>query len=327
MPSSSFPTETIVRTLGRADKQISLSIVSCPPIDVDVVLKTHAFDNVMRQVESYLDKFDYAELSSFLLANIPGTSVAAADQANECGRNIRLSLFSVENISQVISFHDSDGKMLAIDKVIKPIAERPRDISWVSIEFRLDASPFLPQEISHDLHPEPFIGVFKFRLPQTPIENDGTPVKRRLFDADPSKAAVSTKLDIKDLPLLDVEGSHDISQVGLEDGSDTLECYTEAVLSLLSEDQMFYLWRSSTARATAEPNIPKTLARALFAGPRPDGTDGTSYSSTFIGSFDFLESQASFDYVFPKPIKLMGNLNAETMESFDKFVIHQQFFV
>jgi hypothetical protein len=76
MPSSSFPTETIVRTLGRADKQISLSIVSCPPIDVDVVLKTHAFDNVMRQVESYLDKFDYAELSSFLLANIPGTSVS-----------------------------------------------------------------------------------------------------------------------------------------------------------------------------------------------------------------------------------------------------------
>jgi hypothetical protein len=134
-----------------------------------------------------------------------------------------------------------------------------------------------------------------------------------LFEKQPDPALAESKLDVSDLPHLDEASSYDISQLGLEDGTDTLETYTDAVLDLLSNDQMFYLWRRSTARAKSEPNIPKTLARALFAGQGSDGTDGATLASTFVDSFEFLEQQASFDMIFSKPVKLEGQPNAKRL--------------
>jgi hypothetical protein len=118
----------VVHTLGRADKQISLSFVSCPPIDANVVLKTHAFDNVLRQVESYVETFDYAELSSFLLAVIPGNGVTAHEQATEFGKRIRDNLLSVTNVGSVINFFNSKGEQLPFNDVFKPPHERPKDV-------------------------------------------------------------------------------------------------------------------------------------------------------------------------------------------------------
>jgi hypothetical protein len=241
----------VVKTLGRADKQIPLSIVSCPPIDADIVLKTHAFDNVIKQVESYLDTFDYSELSSFLLANIPGTSITAAEQATECGRGIRDSLFSVASISGVINFHDSEGQELATDKVIKPVPERPKDISSVSLAVKVDAKAFLPAEVSDDPNPEPFFGVFLLNLPQTLINTDGSPA-RRLFGEENLNSPPKKKIDVGDLPLLTTDGTVDVSKLGDKDGTDTLEDYSTAVINLLSDAQAFTYGNAPRLRVRAD---------------------------------------------------------------------------
>jgi hypothetical protein len=329
MPNHSFSTEMIVRTLGRADKQVSLSIVSCPPIDADIIFKTHAFDNVIRQIEPYVDKFEYAELSSFLMANIPGTSTAANEQATECGRRIRECLFTVKNIEQVVSFQNSKGEWLAVDNVIKPAAVRPKDISWVSIEFRFDVSSLLLQEITpdDDPHSNVFVGTFTFGLPQSQLKADGTPVRRQLFGNQDESEAVKAKKDISDFTALEIEGSYDLSQVGLENGTDTLKDYTQAVLDLLDVDQTFYLWsRSKANQDKAELKIPKSLARALVVGP-VGNTDGSFSSCTFTGSFEFLEHQESFDMMFPKPVKPRENMNDASYERFEKFVDQKQYVI
>lgn len=317
----------VVKTLGRADKQISLSLVSCPPIDADVVMKTHAFDNVLRQVESYIDTFDYAELSSFLSAVIPGNSAAAAEQATEFGKRIRDSLFSVNNVESVINFFNGKGEQLPFNDVFKPPGERTKDVSWVSLGVRVDATPFLPGGVPSDPNPEQFFGVFTLSLPQSSIKPDGTPVRpRQLFGSLTTAPPLPVKKDVKDLPQLTTDGTPDTSGIGDKDGTDTWDEYTDAVIKLLDDAQKYRLWSRSSTNA-AGPSIPQTMARAVSTSNAEGFLDAKDYIRTYTGGFDFLEDQEKFDQTFPKPIKLAGHSNAEASAAFDKFVTTKQFFV
>jgi hypothetical protein len=186
----------------------------------------------------------------------------------------------------------------------------------------------LPAEVSDDPNPEPFLGVFLLNLPQSLIHSDGTPVNRQLkFGEGNLNSPTKKKIDVSDLPLLLDDGKADTSKIGDKVGTDKLEDYSAAVLALLHDGQVFHLWKRSSSTESVGLNIPPTLARALGGSTSRASGHRTSRDRTYIGDFDFLESQERFDATFPKPVKLSGDANAATFAEFEKFVVQKQFLV
>lgn len=150
MSSKSITTDTISKSLGRADKQVSLSIIPCPDVGADIVFRTHAFEQLMKQLDDHVDRFDFSEISSFVLSTIPGASETAAAQASSVGLSIRKSLFQVSNIVGLVGFYDDKWKPIPGDKLNVPVTNRAANITFVGLEVSITASKFFPKSIPTD---------------------------------------------------------------------------------------------------------------------------------------------------------------------------------
>lgn len=127
---------------------------------------------------------------------------------------------------------------------------------------------------------------------------------------------------------------YDLSEVGLDDGTDRASEHESEIFGRLSNAQLANLWkRESSACGFVDSGFdgagtPGALsqqtkyARALT----PSAAVDSPVISTFVGALHFLESQSIFDETFPSPL-LVGRSAATTSAAFDRFIVRHQFIV
>ena len=67
-------------TLGREANKTSINIADCPESSCKPTIKAQAFNTTKNAIARYIDSYDYAELSTCLVANIPGHHSFTTDQ-------------------------------------------------------------------------------------------------------------------------------------------------------------------------------------------------------------------------------------------------------
>jgi hypothetical protein len=288
-------------SLGSSKHSFSVQILKFPRSDAPLLDKVQAFayfNEVFRQHERQLTSL---AIQQAYANNIPVcSSAAASEEANRIGSELHEAFFLVSNLS-CLRFFGPDGTKVHVAPA--PCDRKP------SIAFVQFQSTVNPTRSSSNLASIPAVTVtFFLPLPQSPIPAKPQPTA--------SASELQANQDATDTALAASNAVNTIIAALVAGGTIAKLDLTDAtVVTVLSTT---IVRSSSTAPSTASaatpapgPATPYSTTREFFPEPswpevivspsvRRHLTDAAAFAeSSFGGPLDFLDSQASFDAVFP----------------------------
>jgi hypothetical protein len=272
--------------LGRSSQQIQLSLIPFPEPSANPADKARAFDFCKQSLESNKHKFEFNEFSAFLAHHIPGSCNAALQQVIGYGASLRSAFFDISNLHGE-SFLYPDGSRVDEAEFTLPAQERPAGISIFSVRVAVTPTTYAPEGVQAMDTPAMNV-TFCLNLPQTTVytangqnmlETLGTPKQKRTSEEFTG----------------DTVGTYDWSRIGTPEGSDTLEDYDLDVIIQLPKAKRQTLSQRSKAHKT------RPVSTVLFQSPRLAGvlTSSDATVTTYTGTYDFMNDQASFNKTFP----------------------------
>ena len=284
-PAKTATTSLFSAPLGRSSQQIQLSLIPFPEPSAGSADKARAFDFCKQALESNKHRFEFNEISAFLVLHIPGSCNAALHQVTTFGASLRSAFFDVFNLHGE-GFFDSDGNRVEEAAFNLPAKERPADISVFSVRVVVDPAAYAPEGATMTNNPAMTM-TYCLNLPQTTVYTTTGQTTIEAFST-PKKTKTLDEFTNND------NGTNDWSKVGLPDGTDVLEDYNLDVIV-----KMPSIKRKILARRSAALKL-RPISTALFRSPRLAGalSGNEATVTTYTGAFDFMTDQETFDKNF-----------------------------
>ena len=292
--------------LGRSSHAIELLVPPAPSVQSATDLKARCFDFLADLLLEHSILYSSAELIA-AFGHIPSSSYNAALEAAGTCSSIRSAFFHLENMV-ALGFRDHLGAPVTTAITADP-TNRPSGIAYFAFRSTVD-----PAAIDTRLTIPCHSFEFWLALPQTvsiPVPTAAAvPSVVRALDylstpQPPTGPPAPAPITASDYALL---SSAEQDALGTTTSSDLLSDYAPCCLPLLSATQLqFLVLRSAAATpATTAPSAISTLSPRMTAVLAASNTA----SSSFYGSLDFLDSQSSFDAVFPLPVPLLVTISS-----------------
>ena len=276
----SNPFTMIDAPLGRSLRQIHISLLPFPDISEPNALKARAFDYCMDALTTHSDRFEFAELSSFITHHVPTNDGTALHQALELGTNLRHAAFDIRNLTG-IGFFDEKNHRIDEDDLMKPPHQRPRDITFILLEALIHPQHYFPQGSSAS-NKHPLLLTFSLRLPQ------------RTVSIQPFYGPANQVHSPQGSVTAHDPDTNDDDQLGPADIDDANNTVTGPAYT--PDDLRRQLVADTPLLHAANTHTPPPVG---LASPRFTLRSDTTHATTYTGDYSFLDNQECFDQTFP----------------------------
>jgi hypothetical protein len=318
--SSSNPTLVSAR-FGTSRNGFDVQLLKFPRSDAALLEKVQAFSYFEEVIRQHSSQLTNLTIQQAYASNIPVSSTAgASEEANRIFGLIYDAFFSVSNIT-CLGFFKSDGTPVPVS--LDPSA-RAADIAFVSFSATLNLASFssaLTTAVS-----SPTVQYY-LKLPQSNIPTaaaDAPPIAHTTADdpsSDDDDSAIANANKTPPATPGDTKAMTSVRNIFARGGGiDQLDMSSPRIVQALA----------AIIHTPANPNTPRQLFPIGGNSPLPAASPSirrylTSAASTptssFCGPLDFLDSQISFDALFPpldrKPVFVIPIGTASPIALFD----------
>jgi hypothetical protein len=324
-PSTSSPTAFTSLVLGRSANAIELLVPPAPAVHAATDLKARCFDFLTDLLVEHSALYSSAELIA-AFGHIPSSSYNAALEAAEICKSIRSSFFSIDHL-QPLGFRDNLGAHV-YKAITTDLTQRPAGLSYFAFRSTVNPTSIDPRLTSMPS----FSFEFWLSLPQTIL----TPSNGPAASSTPQSVAKVLQFGTPTKPTNPVMSKDDFialspaakSALATATTTDLVSDYAPEILPLFTPVQLQFIVLRTADAAAAAPS-------ASLLSPRMSAVlaSSTASRSSYFGSLDFLDCQATFDSTFPKPVPLLVTISSNGVSldslslsvSLNKFIDHCKF--
>ena len=294
----SKPTFDSVR-LGNDRNAFTVQLLPFPRSDGPLLEKVQAFAFFEEILEQHRSQLSSAAIQQAYATNIPvSSSASASEEANRVCREISNAFFHIDNLT-CLGFFKSDGTEASV--AFQP-CDRASDISFIKFQAMVSPATFSSALVDT---PQPTVQFF-FKLPQSlPPAKPSSATAPADPNSSPTQEVTNGSLNTPDTVNVSAirkafASGGDPSSVDLTDPL-VLNALTSIIKTSTADKELDTLFSpgSTKRQLFASGSSGSTTAAASPSIRRYLTTAASSAQPTFCGPLDFLDSQCSFDSVFP----------------------------